>query len=83
MSYLRDVNRYKTLHRYDNKKAQLYEFLRKEIQKGRQVYVVYPLIEGNEKLDYKTGGRLWMTFQGGFSPEILRMYGTWPYESGG
>ncbi len=42
-----------TLHRYDNKKAQLYELLRKEIQKGRQVYVVYPLIEGNEKLDYK------------------------------
>ena len=43
----------KTLHRYDNKKAQLYDFLRGEIQKGRQVYVVYPLIEGNEKLDYK------------------------------
>lgn len=42
-----------TLHRYDNRKLQLYEFLRKEIQKGRQVYVVYPLIEGNEKLDYK------------------------------
>ena len=42
-----------TLHCYDNKKAQLYNFLRKEIQKGRQVYVVYPLIEGNEKLDYK------------------------------
>lgn len=43
----------KTLHRYDNKKAQLYDFLRKEIQLGRQVYVVYPLIEGSEKLDYK------------------------------
>lgn len=42
-----------TLHRYDNKKAQLYDFLRKEIRKGRQVYVVYPLIEGSEKLDYK------------------------------
>lgn len=42
-----------TLHRYDNKKAELYDFLRKEIRKGRQVYVVYPLIEGNEKLDYK------------------------------
>ncbi len=42
-----------TLHRYDNKKALLYDFLRKEIRKGRQVYVVYPLIEGNEKLDYK------------------------------
>lgn len=42
-----------TLHRYDNKKAQLYDFLRKEIKLGRQVYVVYPLIEGSEKLDYK------------------------------
>lgn len=42
-----------TLHRYDNKKAQLYDFLRKEIQKGRQAYIVYPLIEGSEKLDYK------------------------------
>lgn len=42
-----------TVHRYDNKKAQLYDFLRKEIGQGRQVYVVYPLIEGNEKLDYK------------------------------
>ncbi|MDD2436787.1 MAG: ATP-dependent DNA helicase RecG [Massilibacteroides sp.] len=43
----------KTLHRYDTKKKQLYDFLRKEIQQGRQVYVVYPLIEGSEKLDYK------------------------------
>lgn len=43
----------KTLHRYDNKKAQLYDFLRKEIELGRQIYVVYPLIEGSEKLDYK------------------------------
>ncbi|RHJ78370.1 ATP-dependent DNA helicase RecG [Parabacteroides sp. AM08-6] len=42
-----------TLHRYDNKKAQLYDFLNKEIRQGRQVYVVYPLIEGSEKLDYK------------------------------
>lgn len=42
-----------TMHRYDNKKAQLYDFLRKEIGQGRQVYVVYPLIEGSEKLDYK------------------------------
>jgi len=42
-----------TLHRYDNKKAQLHEFLRKEIERGRQVYIVYPLIEGSEKLDYK------------------------------
>ncbi|GHT35025.1 ATP-dependent DNA helicase RecG [Bacteroidia bacterium] len=42
-----------TLHRYDNRKAELYDFLRKEIRLGRQVYVVYPLIEESEKLDYK------------------------------
>ena len=31
-----------------------FDFLRSEIQKGRQVYVVYPLIEGSEKMDYKS-----------------------------
>lgn len=43
-----------TLHRYDNKQAELFKFLLGEIKKGRQVYVVYPLIEGSEKLDYKS-----------------------------
>ena len=43
----------KTLHRYDNKKTQLYDFLDQEIARGRQIYVVYPLIEGSEKVDYK------------------------------
>ncbi|MCD8193578.1 MAG: ATP-dependent DNA helicase RecG [Tannerellaceae bacterium] len=43
-----------TLHRYDNKRAVLYDCIRKEIGLGRQVYVVYPLIEGSEKLDYKS-----------------------------
>lgn len=42
-----------TLHRFDNKRAELYNFIRKELQNGRQAYIVYPLIEGNEKLDYK------------------------------
>lgn len=42
-----------TEHRYDNKRASLYKFLESEITKGRQVYIVYPLIEENEKLDYK------------------------------
>ena len=42
-----------TLHRFDNKRAELYAFIRKEIQLGRQAYVVYPLIEGSEKLNYK------------------------------
>jgi ATP-dependent DNA helicase RecG len=43
----------KTVHRFDNKKAEVFEFIRGEIRKGRQVYVVYPLIEESENLDYK------------------------------
>ncbi len=43
----------KTLHRYDKNRLQVFQFLRKEIQKGRQVYIVYPLIEESEKMDYK------------------------------
>jgi len=43
----------KTVHRYDAKRAEVFSFLRSEISKGRQVYVVYPLIEESEKLDYK------------------------------
>ena len=43
-----------TLHRFDKKRGALYEFLRKEINAGRQVYIVYPLIEENEKMDLKS-----------------------------
>ena len=42
-----------TIHQYENKRTQVYDFLYKEIKKGRQVYVVYPLIEESETLDYK------------------------------
>lgn len=40
-----------TLMRYDNNREQMYRFLFSEVSKGRQVYIVYPLIEENEKLD--------------------------------
>ena len=42
-----------TYHYFENKRDGLYGFLRREIQKGRQVYVVYPLIQESEKLDMK------------------------------
>ncbi len=42
-----------TLHYYHNKRNQLNRFLLQEIEKGRQVYVVFPLIEESEKLDFK------------------------------
>ncbi|MFI8380236.1 ATP-dependent DNA helicase RecG [Leeuwenhoekiella sp. NPDC079379] len=43
----------KTFHRYDNNRLKVFGFIRDEIKKGRQIYVVYPLIQESEALDYK------------------------------
>ncbi|WP_375580060.1 ATP-dependent DNA helicase RecG [Marivirga tractuosa] len=43
----------KTIHQYDANRLKLNGFIKKEIEKGRQIYVVYPLIEESEKLDLK------------------------------
>lgn len=43
----------KTVHYFDSQRLKLFGFLEKEIAKGRQIYIVYPLIEESEKLDYK------------------------------
>lgn len=43
----------KTVHRYDSNRLKVFRFIREEIEKGRQVYVVYPLIQESEKMDYK------------------------------
>jgi len=43
----------KTLHKYDSHRLEVNGFLRKQIEAGRQVYIVYPLIEESEKLDLK------------------------------
>ena len=42
-----------TLHRFDSKRLAVFQFMREEINKGRQVYVVYPLIQESKALDYK------------------------------
>ena len=43
----------RTIHQFDNRRASMYAFMRKQIQEGRQVYVVYPLIQESEKMDIK------------------------------
>ena len=43
----------KTVHRYDNNRLKVFRFIRDEIAKGRQIYIVYPLIQESEKMDYK------------------------------
>lgn len=43
----------KTVHRFDKHRLSVFGFLKEEIAKGRQVYMVYPLIEESEKMDLK------------------------------
>jgi ATP-dependent DNA helicase RecG len=43
----------KTVHRYDAHRLSVFGFLKEEIAKGRQIYMVYPLIEESEKMDLK------------------------------
>lgn len=42
-----------TIHQYDKKRGALYASVRKQLNEGRQVYIVYPLIEESETLDLK------------------------------
>lgn len=42
-----------TLHKYDDQTTSLYEGIRQQVGSGRQVYIVFPLIEENEKTDLK------------------------------
>ncbi|WP_288956104.1 ATP-dependent DNA helicase RecG [uncultured Polaribacter sp.] len=43
----------KTVHRFDSNRLSVFKFLKDEIAKGRQVYLVYPLIQESEAMDYK------------------------------
>lgn len=43
----------KTVHKYESHRLEVFGFIKKQIASGRQVYVVYPLIEESEKLDLK------------------------------
>jgi ATP-dependent DNA helicase RecG len=43
----------KTVHRFDSNRLSVFKFMKDEIAKGRQVYVVYPLIQESEAMDYK------------------------------
>ncbi len=43
----------KTVHRYDSNRLKVFRFMKDEIHKGRQVYIVYPLIQESANMDYK------------------------------
>jgi ATP-dependent DNA helicase RecG len=42
-----------TVHRFEQARASVMEFIRTEIEKGRQAYIIYPLIEESEKMDFE------------------------------
>ncbi|MBS0029501.1 ATP-dependent DNA helicase RecG [Chitinophaga hostae] len=42
-----------TVHRTEYQRPQVMDFIKEEVRKGRQAYIVYPLIEDSEKLDYE------------------------------
>jgi ATP-dependent DNA helicase RecG len=42
-----------TVHRFDSNRLKVWKFIRDEIAKGRQIYIVYPLIQESEKMDFK------------------------------
>ncbi len=42
-----------TVHRFDGSRSTVMDFLKEEISRGRQVYVIFPLIDESEKLDYE------------------------------
>jgi ATP-dependent DNA helicase RecG len=43
----------KTVHQYDSNRLKVWKFIKDEIAKGRQIYIVYPLIQESEKMDFK------------------------------
>ncbi|MCK5170956.1 MAG: ATP-dependent DNA helicase RecG, partial [Bacteroidales bacterium] len=42
-----------TIHLYDSRRLRMFGFLKQQIEQGRQIYIVYPLIKESEKMDYK------------------------------
>lgn len=42
-----------TVHRYEDRRPQVMDFIRYEVGKGRQAYIIFPLIEESEKMDYE------------------------------
>ncbi len=58
-----------TIHRWDQQREGLIAAMRKQLEQGRQIYVVYPLIEENEKLKYRDVEQGFENMQAAFGPE--------------
>lgn len=72
-----------TVHRYETQRSRVMEFIKAEISKGRQAYIIFPLIEESDKVDYENLMRGYDTVKGYF-PEprywISMVHGRQPTE---
>ena len=67
-----------TVHRYETARSQVMDFIKAEIQKGRQVYIIFPLIEESEKLDYENLMKGYENVKAYFpEPKLLDKHGAW------
>lgn len=58
-----------TIHRFDSQRQGLIKAMRAQLDQGRQIYVVYPLIEENEKMAYRDVEKGFEDMQAAFGPE--------------
>jgi len=58
----------KTMHYFDSERNRVFGFLRSQVAEGRQIYIVYPLIQESEKMDYKDLEDGWDTISREFPP---------------
>ncbi len=68
----------RTVHRMDHKRSEVMHFIKSEVEKGHQVYIVYPLIEESEKLDYENleqGYELVSTYFPGHTYNVAMVHG--------
>ncbi|MBM4157448.1 MAG: ATP-dependent DNA helicase RecG [Ignavibacteria bacterium] len=60
----------KTYLRYENDRRNVYEFVRNEVKKGKQVFVIYPIIDESEKLDIKSAEKNYRIIKEKIFPDI-------------
>ena len=58
-----------TVHYFENKRQEVYKFMKKQIDLGRQIYLVYPMIKESEKMDYKNLEQGYESVSSFFSPD--------------
>ncbi|MBI4639834.1 MAG: ATP-dependent DNA helicase RecG, partial [Candidatus Tectomicrobia bacterium] len=60
----------KTIRAYESRRREIYSLIRNEIGQGRQVYIVYPLVEESEKVDLKAAAEMMEHLQRDIFPDL-------------